>query len=123
MVGRPLRRHPGPEHADPTRVRSQPALNTSPGTIWLVIGAAFTVICLVPLVSIVATGRAAAAVATVTIVLMVALYAAMVAVRLSASPGPRRLQRMAICFLGSAAVALVGMIVCVMIQWGSPLRV
>lgn len=123
MIGRPLRRHSDEPHADPTRVRSQPSLNTSAGTIWLVVGGLFTAICLVPLVSIVATGRSAAAVAGVTIVLLVALYAAMVAVRLSASPGPRRLQRMAICFLGSAGVALVGMIVCVMIQWGSPLRV
>lgn len=119
MIHGPVRSNAGAAR-DATRVRNQPALMTSSGTIWIVVGAVFAVICLIPLVGIVATGRASGAVAMATIVLMVALYAAMVAVRLSASPGPRRLQRMAICFLAMAAVTLIGMICCVLIQWGAP---
>lgn len=110
----------GPSRADPTRMRNQSALRTSPGTIWLTVGGLFAAICAIPLVGIVATGRAAAAVATLTIVVVVALYAAMVAVRLSASPGPRRLRLMAYCFLGMAGTALLGMVICVLIQWSYP---
>lgn len=115
MAGIPSRRRLG--RADPTLVRSQPSLQTSSGTIWLLVAALFTAVCLVPLVAIVAAGMPAAAVAASTIVLMAALYAAMVAVRLSATPGPRRLRRMAVCFLCLAGVALLGMIVCVLLQW------
>lgn len=105
--------------SDPTLVRNQPALQTSPGTIWLIVGGLFLAVCLVPLSGIALDGPPAGLVAIVTIVILVALYAAMVAVRLSSSPGPRRLRRMAFCFLGMAGVALIGMIVCVLIQWNS----
>ncbi|WP_309102052.1 hypothetical protein [Microbacterium sp.] len=122
MVRERMQHSRGQSSADPTRVRNQPALRTSPGTIWLLVGGTFAVICLIPLIGIIATGRSAAVVASVTIVLVVALYAAMVAIRLSASPGPRRLRSMAYCFLGMAAIALIGMVICVLIQWSSPLR-
>lgn len=121
MVHGPVRNSSGAA-GDPSRVRNQPALRTSSGAIWLIVGAVFVAICLIPLIGIVATGRQSGAVAMATIVLMIALYAAMVAVRLSASPGPRRLQRMAFCFLAMAALTLVGMIFCVLIQWGAPLQ-
>ncbi|MEV4774601.1 hypothetical protein LTA6_003368 [Microbacterium sp. LTA6] len=120
MVRGPVRSRVGDSADDPSRVRNQPALRTSSGAIWLIVGAVFTAICLIPLVGIVATGRSAGMVAIATIVLMVALYAAMVTVRLAASPGPQRLQRMAFCFLSMAAVTLVGMIACVLLQWGAP---
>jgi len=104
---------------DPTRVRNQPALQSSTGLIWLVVGAIFVVVCLVPFLGLAVMGRPAATAAVVAAVLTVAAYAAMVVVRLTVSPGPRRLQRMAICFIAMAAVALVGMIVCVLIQWSA----
>lgn len=111
------------EAGDHRQVSKHPALWSSTGTVWLVAGAVLAAVCLVPLVSIVVTGRAASAVATATSVLIVALYAAMVAVRLSSSRVPSRLQRMALCFLGIAGVALVGMIICVMIQWNAVAQV
>ncbi|HWS50951.1 MAG TPA: hypothetical protein VN241_08070 [Microbacterium sp.] len=122
MVRERIQHSRGPSATDPARMRNQHALRTSPGTVWLTVGGVFAIICSIPLVGIVATGRSAAVVATLTIVLVVALYAAMVAVRLSSSPGPQRIRRMAYCFLGMAAVALIGMVICALIQWGSPLR-
>lgn len=119
MFGSSPRSRLGRVREDPTLVRNQPALRTSSGTIWIIVGALFIAVCLIPLVGIVASGMPAAAVAIATIVLMSVLYAAMVAVRFSATPGPLRLQRMAACFLGVAAVALIGMIVCVMIEWST----
>lgn len=101
------------------RVRRPAVLRSSPETIWLIAGAVLGAVCLVPLISIVVTGRAAGAVATATIVLIVAVYAAMVAARLSSSRAPSRLRRMTVCFLSMAGVALVGMVACVMIQWSA----
>lgn len=104
---------------DHSQVWKRPVLWSSTGTIWLVAGAVLAAVCLVPLISIVVTGRAGGAVALATGVLIVALYAAMVAVRLSSSQISRRLQRMALCFLGMAGVALIGMVICAVIQWNT----
>lgn len=116
-------RTPGPGGSgpglDPTKVISQPALQTSSGVIWLVSSSIFTAVCLVPLIGIVISGGRAAAVALVAVVLLLCLLAAMFLVRFQADPGPRRLKWLAACMLAMAVVALAAMIVCVAIVWGS----
>lgn len=102
---------------DPTLVRSQPALRTSSGAIWIIVASLFTAVCLVPLIGIVASGGAAAAVATTTAVVIVLLLAGMVVVRLTVRAGPPRLTVLAVCFLAMAVVALAGMATCVLIVW------
>lgn len=100
---------------DPTLVRNQPALRTSSGGIWLVVGAFFVAVSLVPLVLIIIRGGPAVTAAAVTSVALVVLFAAMLIIRFGVRPGVRRLRGLAACLLGIAAAALVGMLVCVSI--------
>ena len=121
-MSRQIRRRSGsgPE-LDPTLVRSQPALRTSSGAIWIIVASLFTAVCLVPLIGIVAAGGVAGAVAIATAVAIVLLLAGMVVVRLTVQAGPPRLKALAVCFLAMAVVALAGMAACVLIVW-APLR-
>jgi hypothetical protein len=90
-----------------TRVRDQPSLTTSTGKSWLILGgllAVITIVVLVPLLS-----QQPGGVALFGICAIVALYAAMVIVRLNAHPGRGMLGWLAACMI---AIALVG-VVCV----------
>ncbi|WP_309064478.1 hypothetical protein [Microbacterium sp.] len=104
-------------HTDPTRVLNQPALRTSNGRIWIVSAGVFTAVCLAPLIGIIWTGGAAAAVAAITAVLLVGLFGAMITVHHTVFPGSRRLRLLAVCMLAMALVAFVGMLTCVLIVW------
>lgn len=91
------------------RQRDQPALTTSSGLIWLVVGgllAATGVAVLVPMTALPPPGVALAAVIIVS-----ALYAGMVAVRLAVRPGRRRLGLLAAGMIAIAAVALGAVLV------------
>jgi hypothetical protein len=89
---------------DPTRIRNQPALTTSTGRIWLLVGGLFTAISLGVLIPMTALEpRGLALVATV---IDLVLYAVIVAARLFIGPGRRRLGVMAIALLAIAAVSL-----------------
>lgn len=101
---------------DPTLMRNQPTLRTSSGTIWLVVGGLFVVVCLIPLGLIATTDGPAAPVAMITGLLVVLLYAALVAVRLSGLNPIQRLRVMAACLLAIALVALIGMMLCLFVQ-------
>ena len=90
---------------DPTRIRSQASLTTSNGRSWLILGgllAAIAVGVLIALMDRPPTGLALGAA-----IIVVALYAAMVVVRLVTAPGRRRLALLATGMLAIAAVALV----------------
>jgi hypothetical protein len=100
-------------------VTNQPALRSSPGTIWLVCSCVFVVVCLIPLVGIIVTGGAPAPVAIVAVALLVCLLAAMFAVRFAVTSQQSRLRLLAACMLAMAVVALVGLMVCVTIVWTS----
>lgn len=115
MTNRVFRR--GRPGLDPTLVRSQPALRTSSGAIWIIVASLFTAVCLVPLIGIIGRGGAPAAVAVVTAVLLVGLLAAMVVFRLTVRAGPPRLKALAACFIAMAVVVLTGMITCVLLVW------
>ncbi|UJP10485.1 hypothetical protein L2X99_01975 [Microbacterium sp. KUDC0406] len=102
---------------DPTLVRNQPALRTSTGRIWLVVGGIFLVLCAIPLTLIVFTPGAAVPVAWATLITALLLYAGIVFARLGVTDHVRRLRWMAVLMLTMAVVALVGLAVCTMIAW------
>ena len=105
---------------DPTRMAEQPALQTSSGLVWLVVGALFAAVSLVPLgaLILVSPGRSLP-VAVTTAALVVLLYGLMIAVRLATPRGPRRLRRMAACLLAMAGFALLGIWICALVE-GAP---
>jgi hypothetical protein len=99
-----------PERLDPTKMLNQPALRTSSGRIWLVMGGLFAAITgtLFVLLAMRTEGStqlvavvAGSAVAVCLVVLIV--------VRLTVKPGAVRLRAMAASMLTMAAIALIGM--------------
>jgi hypothetical protein len=100
-------KNPGEPIGTSTRVRDQPSLTTSTGKSWLILGgllSAIAVVVLVPLLSQPPPG-----VALFGICAIVALYAAMVVVRLNTQPGRGMLAWLASFMI---AIAVVG-VVCV----------
>jgi O-antigen ligase len=101
---------------DPTRVRSQPALTSSTGLIWIVLGSVLAVICagvlfaLVPLQPVTAW---------VGLVLVVVLFLAMVVIRFAVRVGRRRLTAMASVFGGMALVTLACVVIIAGAAWES----
>lgn len=88
-----------------TRVRDQPSLTTSSGKSWLILGGLLSlvaVVVLVPLLSQKPPGVALFGLCTV-----VALYAAMVVVRLNVRPGRGMLAWLAAFMLAIAVVAVI----------------
>jgi hypothetical protein len=104
---------------DPTRVLNQPALRTSDGTIWIVLAGIFAAVCVVPLAMVLAEPGPSVVVAWITLLLLIVLYAALIACRITISDRVRRLRLMAILMLGMAGVALLGMMVCVALEWSA----
>ncbi|MFP7760325.1 hypothetical protein [Marisediminicola sp. LYQ85] len=95
--------------SDPTRMRNQPALTTSTGRIWLVMGAAFTATALavlIPLARFDPPGVAITAAITISVV-----YVAMIVVRITVARRPLRLRLLAAGLLVIAAVSLVSVTV------------
>lgn len=90
---------------DPTRQRDQPALTTSTGRVWLVVGGVLSAISLAVLIPMGSLPGGAVAVAAA--VLIVLLYAGMVVTRFTVRPGRRRLGILATSMLLIAAVALI----------------
>jgi hypothetical protein len=87
------------------RVRDQPSLTTSTGRSWLILGGLLSLIAvgiLIPLLS-----QKPAGVALFGLCTIVALYAAMVIVRVNAHPGRGMLALLAGCMI---AIALIGVI-------------
>jgi hypothetical protein len=89
---------------DPTRMSNQPALRTSRGAIWLIVGGLLAAIAIAELAFLV-TGPAAV-VAIVGIVLEAALYLGMVIVTLTVRVPTRRLGLLAIGMIIIAVVAV-----------------
>lgn len=91
------------------RLRDQPALTTSTGRVWLIMGglfAAIALLLLVPMLEFEPQGVADVAIAAVLV-----LYGGIVLARLVVPPGRRRLGIMAACMLTMAFVALLAVIV------------
>ena len=94
---------------DPTRIRNQPALTTSNGRIWLIVGGLFAAISLAVLVPM--TALEPRGVALTAAIIDVVLYLGMLAARLFVRPGRLRLGLMAVAMLAIAAVSLVAVYV------------
>jgi hypothetical protein len=103
--------------SDPTYVRNQPALTTSTGRIWLIVGGLFTAISLAFLVPMLALGSPG--VALFGIVAVSSLYLAMIVVRLSTGQGRLRLALMASFMLLIALASLVCILVVVGNEWNA----
>lgn len=91
--------------SDPTKVTNQPALTSSTGRSWLILGgllSGIAVAILVPMLTMKPAG-----IALFGIVAIVVLYAAMVVVRVGTKPGRRRLWLLAGSMLAIALTALV----------------
>ncbi len=104
------------ERPDPTKMKNQPALQTSSGLIWVVMGGLFAILSLVPLVMLIVSAGASRPVALTAAVLVVLLYALLVVLRLTIPTGPRRLRWLAVCMLTMALVALLGVWLCALIE-------
>lgn len=103
---------------DPTRMANQPALRSSDGTIWIVVAGLFVLICLVPLSLLtVIDPRGSAPVAWVTAILVIGLYVALVVSRWAVGDRERRLRLMAGLMIAIAAIALLGLVICAVIEW------
>lgn len=89
---------------DPTKMVNQPALRTSSGAIWLIVGALFTVICVAVLIPLIPIGNPAPLIGAVLIVL---LYLAMIVVRFAVRHRVARLRSMAALF---GLIALIGLL-------------
>lgn len=94
---------------DPTKIRNQPALTTSTGRIWLIVGGLFTAIVVAVLIPM--TALEPAGVALTAIVADVLLYLAIVAARVFCAPGRARLAVMAVALLASAGISLAAVLI------------
>lgn len=100
---------------DPTRVREQPALTTSTGAIWLIVGALFAAVSLGVLIPM--SSLPGGTVAIVAAIIVAALCLAMVVVRFAVPPGRRRLGMLAVGMLLMAAVALGAVLIVASASW------
>jgi hypothetical protein len=100
---------------DETRVREQPTLTTSNGTIWLVVGGIFAAISIVMLVAM--TVLPNGVVALVAALVVAVLYVGMIAARVLIPPGRRRLGVLAGGMLLMAAVAFLGVALVAFAAW------
>jgi hypothetical protein len=91
------------------RQRDQPALTTSSGLIWLVVGGLLAATALAVLIPM--TGLPPRGVALGAVIAIVVLYAGMVAVRLGVRPGRRRLGLLAAGMIAIAAIALAAVLI------------
>jgi hypothetical protein len=102
---------PGPEgtgaetgDVDPTALREQPALTTSTGAIWLIVGGLFVAVSLgllIPMATL-PTGT----VAVVAAIVIALLYVGMLVAKFAIPPGRRRLATLATVMLLIAAISL-----------------
>lgn len=105
------------ERLDPTKMVNQPALQQSQGTIWIVVGGLFLVVALVPFGALIFGGSGrSAGLAIIAAVIIILLYAALVTMRLVVARQKLRLRLMAVCMLTMAAVALLGIWLCALIE-------
>ena len=103
------------------RMGDQPALQTSSGTVWIVVGALVLLAtgAGLGLLAFDPDGRPSAPMARGTIFVVAALYVLLVIFRFTGSPGPRRLRRIAACFLGMLGLAVLGAMICSGIEWSA----
>ncbi len=95
---------------DPTRVTDQPALTTSRGRAWLVMGGLLALVSLGVLVPMAVLRMPPIAVPGTAAVVVAVLYLCMIIVRLATPPGRLRLALLAADMLAMAFVALLAVL-------------
>lgn len=105
---------------DPTKMINQPALRSSTGRVWLIMGGLFAVAVLVPFVLMIVnlTGRTRG-IAIATSTLVVTLYLFMVVAKFAIEKGTTRLRVMGACMLAMAAFAFIGALVASWSEWSA----
>ncbi len=107
----------GRDERDPTKMANQAALQTSSGLVWVVVGTLFAVVSLVPLAALIFVSPGPSLpVAIATGILIIVLYALMLGARLRIPRGPRRLRFMAVYMLSMAGIALLGVLICALVE-------
>ncbi|MGO1537834.1 MAG: hypothetical protein ACTHZ9_06200 [Leucobacter sp.] len=98
-------------------MKNQPALRTSSGLIWIVMGGLFLIASCIPLSMLifVSPGRSLGIAIAVAVVLIL-LYGMLLVFRFTISARPRRLRAMAVCMLSMAGVALIGIWLCALVE-------
>jgi uncharacterized protein YacL len=100
---------------DPTKMRNQPALTTTSGNSWLIVGALFAAITIATLAALALLPPAG--LAFTAIVVIVTLYLAMLIVKFVVHDRKRRLRILAACFLSIALVGLSSVIAIAAVNW------
>jgi len=95
---------------DPTRLRDQPALTSSQGRSWLILGGLLALISLGVLVPMALMNMPPVGVPFTASVVIVSLYAGMLIVRFATPPGRLRLGLLAIDMLAIAFVAVLAVV-------------
>lgn len=95
---------PGGAVPDPTALREQPALTTSTGAIWLIVGGLFAAISLGVLIPM--STLPSGTVAVVAAIVIALIYVGMLITQFAVPPGRRRLGMLATGMLLIAAIAL-----------------
>lgn len=95
---------------DPTRVRDQPALSSSRGLSWLILGGLLTLVALGVLVPMSVLRMPPTGVAAVAAVVVGVLYVCMLIVRFATPPGRLRLTLLAVDMLAIAFVSLLAVL-------------
>jgi hypothetical protein len=96
---------------DPTKVRNQPALRTSSGREWLIVGVITAAICVVVLLLQI---PADAFVAVTGSAVVVVVYAAMIVVKEMVKPQRRRLGILAVLLISMMLVTIAALLVIVL---------
>lgn len=115
--GEPDRESRSPGETDPTRLTNQPALTTSTGRSWLILGGILAGLGVAVLVQML--GLSLPGVALGGILAIVGVYIAMIVVRLAVAPGRRRLGLLATGMLLIAVISLVSVGVITATEWNS----
>lgn len=95
---------------DPTRMSDQPALTTSKGRSWLILGGLLTLVSLGVLVTMAVQRMPPTGVAGTAAVVVGVLYACMIIVRFATPPGRLRLTLLAADMLAIAFVSLLAVL-------------
>lgn len=103
--------------ADPTALREQPALTSSTGAIWLIVGGLFVAVSLGVLIPMSTLPNGT--VAVVAAILIALLYAGMLITKFATPPGRRRLGALATGMLLIAAIALGAVLVVATGAWNA----
>jgi hypothetical protein len=105
-----------PDRRDPTRVGDQPALRTSSGAVWLVVGGAMAALCIVLLLALNSLQHPVGLIGAGVIAV---LYVFMVAAVLAIPARRARLVTLAILMIGIAIVGLVFVLIVNTAEWAA----